>query len=59
MKAIVENPLNGTHNHFPVTLSLYVFMLNEITRCNDEKELREAMKGVSKEYPVSFNSLFN
>lgn len=45
MKAIVENPLNV--NHSPVAISLYVNMLNKIVQCNDEKELREAMKFIS------------
>lgn len=50
MKAIVENPLNV--NHSPVAISLYVNMLNKIVQCNDEKELREAMKFISMDYPV-------
>ena len=54
MKAIVENPLNV--NHSPVAISLYVNMLNKIVQCNDEKELREAMKFISMEFPVTFNS---
>lgn len=57
MKAIVENPLNVYYS--PIAISMYVNILNEITKCNDEKELREAMKVVSKEYPVTFNSIFN
>lgn len=57
MKAIVENPLNV--NHSPVAISLYVNMLNKIVQCNDEKELREAMKFISMDYPVTFNSLFD
>lgn len=57
MKAIVENPLNV--NHLPVAISLYVNMLNKIVQCNDEKELREAMKFISMDYPVTFNSLFD
>jgi hypothetical protein len=56
MKAIVENPLNV--NHSPVAISLYVNMLNKIVQCNDEKELREAMKFISMDYPVTFNSFF-
>ena len=57
MKAIVENPLNV--NHSPVAIYLYVNMLNKIVQCNDEKELREAMKFISMDYPVTFNSLFD
>ena len=57
MKVIVENPLNAYHS--PTAISMYVNILNEITKCNDEKELREAMKVVSKEYPVTFNSIFD
>lgn len=56
MKAIVENPLNAYHS--PTAISMYVNILNKITKCNDEKELRKAMKSISMDYPVSFNSLF-
>lgn len=37
----------------------YVNILNEITECNDEKELRKAMKFISANYPITFNSLFD
>lgn len=57
MKAIVENPLNAYHS--PTAISIYVNMLNKIVQCNDEKELREAMKFISMDYPVTFNSLFD
>lgn len=57
MKAIVENPLNV--NCSPIVISLYVNMLNKIVQCNDEKELREVMKFISANYPVTFNSLFD
>lgn len=57
MKAIVENPLNAHHS--PTAISICVTILNEITKCNDEKELRKAMKSISMNYPVSFNSLFD
>lgn len=57
MKAIVENPLNV--NCSPIVISLYVNILNEITECNDEKELRKAMKFISANYPVTFNSIFD
>ena len=57
MKAIVENPLNAYHS--PTAISIYVTILNEITKCNDEKELRKAMKSISMDYPVSFDSLFD
>lgn len=57
MKAIVENPLNVYHS--PIAISLYVNMLNKIVQCNDEKELREAMKFISMDYPVTFKSLFD
>lgn len=56
MKAIVENPLNV--NHSPVAISLYVNMLNRITWCKNENELRDTMKFSSIEYPVTFNSIF-
>lgn len=57
MKVIVENPLNAYHS--PTAISIYVNMLNKIVQCNDEKELREAMKFISMDYPVTFNSLFD
>jgi hypothetical protein len=57
MKAIVENPLNV--NHSPVAISLYVNMLNRITWCKNENELRDTMKFSSIEYPVTFNSIFD
>lgn len=57
MKVIVENPLNAYHS--PTAISIYVNILNEITECNDEKELRKAMKFISANYPVTFNSLFD
>lgn len=57
MKAIVENPLNAYHS--PTAISIYVNILNEITECNDEKELRKAMKFISANYPITFNSLFD
>lgn len=57
MKAIVENPLNV--NHSPVAISLYVNILNRITWCKNENELKDTMKFSSIEYPVTFNSIFN
>ena len=57
MKAIVENPLNV--NYSPIAISLYVNMLNRITWCKNENELRDTMKFSSIEYPVTFNSLFD
>lgn len=57
MKAIVENPLNV--NHSPVAISLYVNMLNRITWCKNENELKDIMKFSSIEYPVTFKSLFD
>lgn len=57
MKAIVENPLNV--NCSPTAISLYVNMLNRITWCKNENELRDTMKFSSIEYPVTFNSLFD
>lgn len=57
MKAIVENSLNV--NHSPVAISLYVNMLNRITWCKNENELRDTMKFSSIEYPVTFNSIFD
>jgi hypothetical protein len=57
MKAIVENPLNV--NCSPIAISLYVNMLNRITWCKNENELRDTMKFSSIEYPVTFNSLFD
>lgn len=57
MKAIVENPLNV--NYSPIVISFYVNMLNKIVQCNDEKELRETMKFISMDYPVTFNSFFD
>lgn len=55
MKVIVENPLNACHS--PTAISIYVNILNEISECNDEKELRKAMKFISANYPVTSNSL--
>lgn len=57
MKAIVENPLNV--NRSPIAISLYVNMLNRITWCKNENELRDTMKFSSIEYPVTFNSIFD
>ena len=57
MKAIVENPLNVDCS--PTAISIYVNILNEITECNDEKELIKAMKFISANYPITFNSLFD
>lgn len=57
MKAIVENPLNV--NCSPIAISLYVNILNRITWCKNENELRDTMKFSSIEYPVTFNSLFD
>lgn len=57
MKAIVENPLNV--NCSPIAISLYVNMLNRITWCKNENELRDTMKFSSIEYPITFNSLFD
>lgn len=57
MKAIVENPLNV--NCSPIAISLYVNMLNRITWCKNENELRDTMKFSSIEYPVTFNSIFD
>lgn len=57
MKAIVENPLNV--NCSPIAISLYVNILNRITWCKNEKELRKAMKFISANYPITFNSIFD
>lgn len=57
MKAIVENPLNAHHS--PTAISIHVNMLNKMVQCNDEKGLREAMKFISMDYPVTSNSLFD
>lgn len=57
MKAIVENPLNV--NCSPIAISLYVNILNRITWCKNENELRDTMKFSSIEYPITFNSLFD
>ena len=56
MKAIVENPLNV--NCSPIAISLYVNILNRITWCKNENELRDTMKFSSIEYPVTFNSIY-
>lgn len=57
MKAIVENPLNVDCS--PIAISLYVNILNRITWCKNENELRDTMKFSSIEYPVTFNSIFD
>lgn len=57
MKAIVENPLNV--NCSPIAISLYVNILNRITWCKNENELRDTMKFSSIEYPVTFKSFFD
>lgn len=57
MKVIVENPLNAYHS--PTAISIYVNILNRITWCKNENELRDTMKFFSIEYPVTFNSLFD
>lgn len=57
MKVIVENPLNACHS--PTAIPMYVNMLNETTKCNDEKESREATKFISANCPITFNSLFD
>lgn len=57
MKAIVENPLNV--NCSPIAIFLYVNILNRITWCKNENELRDTMKFSSIEYPTTFNSIFD
>lgn len=57
MKAIVENSLNV--NCSPIAISLYIKILNRITWCKNENELRDTMKFSSIEYPVTFNSIFD
>lgn len=57
MKVIVENPLNAYHS--PTAISIYVNILNRITWCKNENELRDTMKFSSIEYPVTFNSIFD
>lgn len=57
MKAIVENPLNVDCS--PIAISLYVNILNRITKSNNEIALRDAMKSLSAGYPVTFKSLFD
>lgn len=57
MKAIVENSLNVYHS--PIAISMYVNILNRITWCKNENELRDTMNFSSIEYPVTFNSIFD
>lgn len=51
MKAIVENPLM---NLLPKAMEIYVEVLNTITSCNNEEELRECMKLIESKYYYSF-----
>lgn len=51
MKAIVENPLM---NLLPKAMEIYVEVLNTITSCNNEGELRECMKLIESRYCYSF-----
>lgn len=57
MKAIVENPLNV--NRSPMAASLYVNMLDRMTRCKNGNELRDTMRFPSIECPVTFNPIFD
>jgi hypothetical protein len=55
MKAIVENPLKSK---FPIIREVYIEILNRITWCRNEGELRDVIRFISMEFPVTFNSYF-
>lgn len=48
MKAIVENPLMNTQIH---SIKLFIEILNQITSCINEKELRCCIKLLEKNFP--------
>lgn len=56
MKAIVENSLKSK---FSIVREVYIEILNRITWCRNEGELRDALRFISMEFPVTFNSYFD
>lgn len=54
MKAIVETSLVNTSSR---SVEIFAEILNAITSCKNESELREGMKSIQEEY-TSFNSRF-
>ena len=54
MKAIVESVLVNTSSR---SVEIFAEILNAITSCKNENELREDMKFIQEEY-ASFNSCF-
>lgn len=56
MKATVESVLLNTSSR---SVEIFVEILNAITSCENENELRECMKLIQKRFPVSFSSYFD
>lgn len=55
MKAIVENPLMNISS---CAIAIYVEILNQITACENEKELRACIKLLEKSHP-EISNFFN
>ena len=55
MKATVETVLLNTSSR---SVEIFAEILNAITSCENENELRACMKLIQERFPVSFNSCF-
>ena len=55
MKATVESVLLNTSSR---SVEIFAEILNTITSCENENELRACMKLIQERFPVSFNSCF-
>lgn len=55
MKATVESVLLNTSSR---SVEIFAEILNAITSCENENELRACMKLIQERFPVSFNSCF-
>lgn len=55
MKATVESVLSNTSSR---SVEIFAEILNAITSCENENELRNCMKLIEERFPVSFNSCF-
>lgn len=55
MKAIVENPLMNISSR---AIAIYVEILNQITACENENELRACIKLLEKSHP-EISNFFN
>lgn len=55
MKATVESVLLNTSSR---SVEIFAEILNAITSCENENELRACMKLIQERFPASFNSCF-